>query len=156
EATAETFTGQALSATSTATQSPAASGAQTIAVTDNDSYTVAISGGTTSVTEGGVSQNVVVTLTLTANGVSGNGTVDVPVIANLRGNADYSAAAASFAAGATSGATANIVVSAVDDTLVETTLESFPGQALSGSSSATQSPAASGAQTIAVTDNDSY
>src|SRR5207249_2260928 len=129
EATTESFSGQALDRKSVVKEKRAASGAQTIQVTDNDSYTVSIAGGTTGVTEGGGSQNVVVTLTLTANGVSGSGTLDTSVSANLPGNADYSSAAASFGDGGGSGNTANIAVSAVNDTLVEATTESFSGQA---------------------------
>src|SRR5207245_1445100 len=107
EATTETFLAQALSATSAATQAPPASGAQDIVVTDNDTYTVSIAGGTTNVTEGGPSQNVAVTLTLTANGVSGTGTLATSVSADLPGNADYTTTAAVFNSGATSGNTAN-------------------------------------------------
>src|SRR5207247_2552547 len=110
EASLETFTGQALSATSTATQAPAASGSQTINVTDNDSYTVSIAGGTTAVTEGGSASNVAVTLTLTANGVSGDGTLDVDVMATLPTRRSSALTPAVFHAGAVSTDTANIAV----------------------------------------------
>ena len=154
EQSTQTFAGQALSALSTATQSPAPSGSQTIEVVDNDSYAVSIVGGTTSVTEGAlVGQNVQVTLGLTANGAAG-GTLEVGVTANLPGNADYSSTAASFSAGAGDNAMANIVVSAVNDTLVEAATESFAGQAVSATSVATQSPVASGSRTIEVVEDD--
>src|SRR5205085_163536 len=94
EATLESFPGQVLSGLSTATQAPAASGSQQIDVTDNDTYTVSIAGGTTAVTEGGSSQNVAVTLTLTANGVSLDSFPTRRSSDLLPGNADYSTTAA--------------------------------------------------------------
>src|SRR5882672_6515365 len=82
EQSTESFAGQALSATSTASVS--ASTSQSIAVTDNDSASVAITtSGTTGVTEGGGSANVGVTLTLTTSGTTGTAQLDVPVSANL-------------------------------------------------------------------------
>ncbi len=66
----------------------------TATIIDNDTYTVSIAGGTTSVTEGGGTANVQVTLDLTANGAAG-GTLEVPVTADLPGNDDYSTTAAS-------------------------------------------------------------
>src|SRR6185503_6440202 len=63
EQVTESFSGQALGATSVASVS--ASGSQTIEVTDNDSASVAITApATTSVTEGGASAGAGVTLTL--------------------------------------------------------------------------------------------
>ena len=147
----ESFAGQVLSATSMANVS--ASGSQIIDVTDNDSASVVITTpGTTSVTEGGASANVGVTLTLTTDGTVGTEELDVAVSANLLGNADYATAAALFGAGALSGATANVVVTAVNDLSVEQATESFAGQALSATSTASVS--ASTSQTINVVDND--
>ena len=152
EQATESFAGQALSVTSTASAS--ASTSQTIAVTDNDSASVAITTpGTTSLTEGGVSANVGVTLLLTTDGTVGTAQVDVEVSATLAGNADYAATGIVFAAGAVSGATADVMVSAVNDRNVEQAIETFAGQALSVTSTASAS--ASTSQTIEVTDNDS-
>ena len=150
EQATEVFAGQALSVTSTANAS--ASTSQTIEVTDNDSASVAISApGTTSVTEGGASANVGVTLLLTTDGV-GTEQLDVAVAATLPGNDDYAATAALFGVGAVSGATADVVVSAANDVMVEQAVESFAGQALSVGSTANVS--ASTSQTIEVADND--
>src|SRR5205085_2030076 len=132
-ATMESIAGQALSVTSTGGANVTvggSSGTRQIDVTDNDSATVAITTGTTAVTEGGSSVNVVATLTLVTNG-AGTALLKVPVSVNLSGNADYSATAATFAVDSASGATANIAVAAVDDLFVEATTESITGQTLS-------------------------
>ncbi len=127
-------------------------GSVTVNVTDNDSASVAItSPGTTSVTEGGSSANMGVTLTLNTTGTTGSPVLGVPVSANLPGNADYGSTAATFNVGAVSGATANVVVSAIDDSIVEGT-ETFPTEALAVTSAANAS--ASGTQAIQVSDND--
>src|SRR5438309_1780586 len=68
EAITETFAGQALAITASGGANVNATGSQTVQVTDNDSATVSIVGGTTSVTEGGPSQNVTATLTLNTSG----------------------------------------------------------------------------------------
>jgi uncharacterized repeat protein (TIGR01451 family) len=128
----------------------AGSGARQIDVTDNDSATVGVAAGTTAVTEGGAAANLPVTLTLMTSG-AGPSQLEVAVQANLPGNADYAAIAAAFAVAAMDGAMANIVVSAVDDQISEGT-ETFPGQALSATSTAMVT--ATGSRTIEVTDND--
>ncbi|HVK07871.1 MAG TPA: Calx-beta domain-containing protein, partial [Gemmataceae bacterium] len=154
EATTETFANQALTVTAANGATVTATGAETVVVTDNDTANVALTTpGTTSVAEGGASQNVNVTLTLTANGTAGAGTLDVTVAANLPGNADYTSTAFTFAAGATSGATGDVVVAAVDDRLIEAATETFTGQALAVTTAATAT--ATGSQTVEVTDNDS-
>jgi VCBS repeat-containing protein len=151
EQATESFAGQALSASSTASVS--ASTSQTIEVADNDSASVASTApGTTSVAEGGGSAAMGVTLSLTTDG-TGTEQLDVDVLATLAGNDDYAATAAVFGAGAVDGATADVAVTAVNDRRVEEATESFAGQALSASSSASVS--ASTSQTIEVTDNDS-
>jgi VCBS repeat-containing protein len=127
-----------------------AAGSATVNVTDNDTAAVSIAGGTTTVAEGGPAQSVVATLTLTATG-TGPVQLGVPISVTLPGNADYTAAPATFNAGATSGATASIAVSAVDDAIVEAA-ETFPGQGVSATGDAAVS--VGGSQTIAVTDND--
>ena len=152
EQSTESFAGQALSVTSTANAS--ASTSQTINVMDNDSAAVVITTpGTTSVTEGGGSANVGVTLMLTTNGTVGTAQLDVAVAANLLGNADYAATGVVFGVGAISGDTADIAVTAVNDRKVEQATEVFVGEALSVTSTANASASAS--QTIEVTDNDS-
>ena len=152
EQATESFAGQALSVTSTANVS--ASTSQTINVVDNDSAAVVITTpGTTSVTEGGGSANLGVTLMLTTDGTVGTAQLDVAVAANLPGNADYSATGVLFGVGAISGDTADVVVTAVNDRNVEQSTESFAGQALSVTSLASAS--ASTSQTVTVTDNDS-
>ena len=114
EQATESFAGQALSVTSTANVS--ASTSQTINVVDNDSAAVVITTpGTTSVTEGGGSANLGVTLMLTTDGTVGTAQLDVAVAANLPGNADYSATGVLFGVGAISGDTADVVVTAVND-----------------------------------------
>src|SRR5205823_3569670 len=125
EQTVETFADGKSVVKRTGTHS--AAGTQDIAVTDNDSATVSIVAGTTGVTEGGVSQNVQATLTLTSDGtgIASDARLAVDVSANLPGNADYSSTGVTFNSGAAGGATANIVVSAVNDRLVEQTVETF-------------------------------
>ena len=129
-----------------------AAGSALVSITENDTASVAItSPGTTSLTEGGSSANVGVSLNLLTNG-TGAIQLGVPISVNLpMTNADYTPVAATFAAGSVSGATANIVVSAVDDAIVEAA-ESFAGQAFSATSDA--SVGVSGVQTINVADND--
>ena len=108
EQATESFAGQALSVTSTANVS--ASTSQTINVVDNDSAAVVITTpGTTSVTEGGGSANLGVTLMLTTDGTVGTAQLDVAVAANLPGNADYSATGVLFGVGAISGDTADVL-----------------------------------------------
>src|SRR5262249_43999734 len=132
----------------------AGSGTQTIAITDNDTATISIvDGATTVVAEGGPSQNVTATLTLNTSG-SGPQILDVSITANLPGNLDYTAGAATFAAGSLNGATQNVVVTAIDDQIVEPT-ETFAGQALAITSSGQAIVNATGAETVQVTDNDS-
>src|SRR5262245_20989610 len=152
EAATESHPGQALTITSTGGANVTASGSRTIDVTDNDSATVSIAAGTTTVAEGGGSENIVATLTLTTTG-SGTEQLAVPVRPSRIGNADFTAVPANFAAGATNGATANIAISAVDDLIVEGT-ETFPGQALLITANNGASVTASGARDIVVTDND--
>src|SRR5207253_2774052 len=106
--------------------------------------------------EGGSSSNVTVTLTLTADGVSGTGTLAVPVTANLPGRSEERRVGEECSAGGVRTDTAEIVVSAVNEQLVEQTLESFAGQVLSGLSTATQAPAASGSQQIDVSKRDGH
>src|SRR5437899_1665209 len=96
-------------------------------------------------TEGGAAADVVATLTLTANGVSGTGSLAILFSSRRRHTGCLSDWSSDVCSSDLSGNTANIVVTATDDTLIEATLESFPGQALSASSAATQSPATSGA-----------
>src|SRR5262245_39655544 len=141
----QSFPGQSLSGMGPATPS----GSQQIDVTDNDTATVSIVGGTTTVVEGGATGTVTVTLDLTANGAAG-GTLASNVTATLPGNADYTATTVTFVAGvAADGATADITVTAVNDLLIEGP-QSFPGQALSATGPATPS----GSEQIDVTDND--
>ena len=84
---------------------------------------MAIVAGTTAVTEGG--SIALVTVTLTLSGDAG-ATLAVPVSANLpTGHADYTPTGVTFAVATGSGATLDISVAAVDDNLVEATLESF-------------------------------
>ena len=93
------------------------------------------------------------TVTLTLSGDAG-ATLAVPVSANLpTGHADYTPTGVTFPVTTGSGATLDISVAAVDDNLVEASLESFPSQLLSVSSTATSS--ASGARTVEVTDDES-
>src|SRR5262249_21909661 len=96
ESSTETFNDQTLFGSSNA--SGFTSGSPNIAVVDNDSATVAITDGTINFTEGDASTSLTATLTLST---SGTGTVglDVPVSANLPGNADYNSTAAAFTAG---------------------------------------------------------
>ncbi|MBI5759636.1 MAG: hypothetical protein HZA46_14045, partial [Planctomycetales bacterium] len=102
-------------------------------------------------TEGAAGVNLQVTLNLTANGVAGTGTLATTVTADLPGNADYSTTAAMFSAGAVDGATDDIVVTAIDDNIVESATESFLGVVLT----VTAGPAtATGAEQIDVIDND--
>jgi Bacterial Ig-like domain/Calx-beta domain len=156
EAATETFTGQSLVPTSTA--SVTVSGSQTIAVNDNDSAMVSINSGTTTVTEGGPGAKVTATLILQTNGPAGGvAQLAVPITVNLPGNADYTATAATFPVGSGNGATADIGISAVDDQLVEPTVESFPGQTVGitstgGANVTVASPG--GTQQINVIDND--
>ena len=114
---------------------------------------MAVAAGTTTVAEGDVAQPVSVTLTLTTTG-AGPIELGVPVSVNLPGNADYSAVAATFAAGAVNAATASVSVAAVDDRRVEPA-ESFSGQALAVSNANGANVTATGTHTIAVNDNDS-
>src|SRR5262249_51579644 len=154
EAITETYAGEALSITTSGGANVSASGTQTIAITDNDSANISITGGTTTVAEGGAAQNVFAALSITSSG-SGAEQLDVAVSANLPGNADYSSTAASFGVGAASGAIASVSVSAIDDRRVETTTETFAGEAFGITSSGGANVTASGSHTIAVTDNDS-
>ena len=67
-------------------------------------------------------------MTLTLSGDAG-ATLAVPVSANLpTGHADYTPTGVTFPVATGTGATLDISVAAVDDNLVEATLESFPGQ----------------------------
>src|SRR5262249_16851696 len=113
EAATETFASESLNITASGGANGTAGGTRTLAVAYNDSATVAITSGTTSVTEGGAAQNIVATLTIASTG-SGTEQLDVAVSANLPGNADYSSTAATFTVGATTGATQNVVVNAID------------------------------------------
>src|SRR5207249_1166666 len=150
EQTIETFTGEPLSVTSTATAS--AAGTQDIAVTDNDKTGRASSRGTTGVTEGASPANVFATLTLSTAG-PGDAKLAVPVSANLpTTNADYTSEGVACAGDAESAAMQKCVITAVNDKLVEQTIETFTGEPLSVTSTATAS--AAGTQDIAVTDND--
>src|SRR5262245_32147733 len=151
----ETFPGEALAITDKGGADVTAAGARDIEVIDNDKATGTISAGTTTVAEGGASQNVVATLTLQTDGSVGAAGLDVPVSANLPGNADYGSVAASFAAGSADGATANVVVSAEDDQRVEATSESFPGEALTITDKGGADVTAAGTRDIVVTENDS-
>ncbi|MCX7423829.1 MAG: hypothetical protein NT013_30415, partial [Planctomycetia bacterium] len=150
EASTETFTGQTLNLTSTATKT--ASGTRTIAVVDNDSATVSITGGTTSVTEGGSSSPVTVTLALATTG-TGSVSLQTTIDVTLPGNADYTASTPQFGINAVNSDTVNIDVSAVNDKFLESTTETFSAQALTKTSTATVT--ASGSQTVAVTDDES-
>ena len=94
----ETFTAQALAVTSGGGAIVVA-GSRDVVIDDNDSASVAITTpGTTTVTEGGLSADVSVTLTLNTTG-TGTPSLGVPISVNLPGNADYTATAATFAAG---------------------------------------------------------
>src|SRR5205823_4260856 len=78
----------------------------------------------------------------------------VPVTANLPDtNFDYSSASTTFNVGSTSNAMADILITAVDDRLVEGQ-ETFLAQPLSSLSDATLSPGVSGSRNITVNDND--
>ena len=156
EATTEIFPNQTITPVSSA--SVFVGGALTVRVADNDSATVAINSGSTTVLEGGPSVNLPVILVLNTSGVVGSASqLAVPISVSLPGNADYTATPATFLPGATNGATANIVISAVDDQVVEPALESFPNQALvlisTGGASVSVAPT-SGTQQISVIDND--
>ncbi|MDP7018736.1 MAG: Calx-beta domain-containing protein [Pirellulaceae bacterium] len=119
-------------------------------ITDNDTAAVSISGGTTTVSEGGSSANLQVTLDLTANGVANKGTLQTTVTADLPGNFDYSTTAASFGVGAKDGDTDNISVSATNDRFVEGK-ETFASQSLIATPG---SVVASGSEKIVVNDNE--
>src|SRR5262249_61533518 len=100
-------------------------------------------------------QNVVATVAITSAG-PGPEAFAVDISATLpTSNADYTPAAATFTSGATAGATANVVVTAVNDRLVEAMSEKFLGEALSISSSGGAVVTAAGTQDIEVLDNDS-
>jgi hypothetical protein len=132
-----------------------AAGTVPVDVTDNDSATVNItSPGTTTLTEGGASANVGVTLSLNTSG-TGAVSLGVPVTVTLPGNSQYTATPYTFPAGSVNGATGNIVVSAPDDNIVEVPTQSFAGQALQITTTANVSPAPSTTQTINVTETDS-
>jgi hypothetical protein len=153
EATTETFASQALAITASGGANVNATGSEQINVNDNDSASVSIPNGTTTLTEGGASQNIPATLTLTTNG-TGAEQLAVSISANLPGNADYTSTAATFAAGTATGAVQNVVVAAVDDLFVEPATESFPGQALAITVSNGANVSASGSQTIEILEND--
>ena len=149
----ETFTAQALAVTSGGGAIVVA-GSRDVVIDDNDSASVAITTpGTTTVTEGGLSADVSVTLTLNTTG-TGTPSLGVPISVNLPGNADYTATAATFAAGSLNGATANVSVSAEDDRRVEPS-ESFAGQTLAVTAANGANVTAGTSQTIVVNDNDS-
>jgi large repetitive protein len=131
----------------------ATSGTETVQVNDNDTATVSIPTGTTSVTEGGASVNLPVTLILAATGSGGSPQLGVPINVSLPDAPDYSANVVTFPAGSVNGATDNFAITATDDLLVEATTETFSGQTLSPSSTA--GVTTSGSQTVVVTDNDS-
>ncbi len=139
------------------------SGSNTVNIADNDTAVLSIPNGTTtlSLTEGGSTGSVPVTLTITGNGVSGSGTLGVAVTADLTGTAqsDFTTAPATFAVGAASGS-ANIVVTATNDTLVEGP-ESFTGYTLTVSPPLDNIPPdrisvdpTSGDVTVNIADND--
>ena len=100
---------------STATAS--ASTSQTIQVTDNDRRSVAItSPGTTGVTEGGLSANVGVTLTLNTSGTVGTAQLGRAGHGQLAGQRRlFCHGRGVFGVGSTDGATADVVVTAIDD-----------------------------------------
>src|SRR5262249_11719723 len=120
---------------------------------DNDSASVSIvPGATATAAEGGASGGVQVQLSLSSVG-NGPEQLAVPVTANFSGNADYSTIPTNFGSGAITGAISSIGIVAVDDRIVESSVETFGAEPLHAFSSATVS--ASGTQSISIADNDS-
>jgi hypothetical protein len=152
EVTTESFAGQALAITSSGGATVTANGSRTIEVTENDSAVVDIGTGSTTVSEAGGSENVVATLDLVTDG-TGTEELAVDISANLPGNADYASIAASFASGSVDGATANVVVSAVNDAIVEGP-QVFTGEALTITSTGGANVTPAGTRDITVVDND--
>jgi Ca2+-binding RTX toxin-like protein len=133
EATTETFASQTLSVTSGGTADvtvAGGSGSRTVEVADNESATVSIGTATATVVENGSTANVPVTLDLTTDGTGTAGT-DVTVSVGLTTNSEYGDTDATFSA-STDGdpQMQNIVLTAVDDRLLETTTENYAGQTL--------------------------
>ncbi|MBI1312273.1 hypothetical protein GC176_13370, partial [bacterium] len=160
EAITESFAGQTLSVTGANGADvtvDGGSGSRQVDVADNESAIVSIGSATDTVTENGATANVTATLDITSDGTGTIGT-DVTVSVGLTTNADFSDADASFAA-ATDGASQmqNIVLTAVDDQLLEATTESYAGQTLTdlmtGGASVTIS-GTSGSRQVDVNDNE--
>src|SRR5262249_56674258 len=89
------------------------SSAHTLTAIDNESATVTVVAGTTTVAEGsGTPQNVSATLSITSVG-TGPEELAVAISANLPGNADYTASPATFPVGSQAGERCIIHLSAL-------------------------------------------
>jgi fibronectin-binding autotransporter adhesin len=158
EATTEIFAGQTVSVTSDggADVSEDLGNSRTVTVDDNESATVSIGTATVGVTEGGATANVPVTLDLTTDG-TGTAGIDVTVSVGLTTNADFTDADASFTPGDGDPQMQNIVLTAVNDRLLETITENFAGQTLADLSTggaAVSIAGGSGSYQVNVTDNE--
>lgn len=135
--TTETFLANLSTNTALGTRQVTFSGPGTGTINDNETATVAISPATTTVTEAagaGNTANVVATLTINPEGLAGpGGTLGVDLVASLNDTTvvpgigvDYTAPAVTFVAGVdANAATKNIVVTGINDNVVELTTESF-------------------------------
>jgi len=103
-----------------------AAGTATLDVADNDTAAITFSSPTSTATEGGADAAIGVTLTITANGIVGSGTLGSAVSVDLSGAGSGTqfnfptSPMVSFASGSSSGSV-DVDVSAVNDTLVEGT-----------------------------------
>src|SRR5437773_342931 len=103
EAATESLASKALTLVSSGGASVSVSGSRTINVTDNDSASVSITSDPTTVAEGGSSQNVTATLSLTVRGDPGGDELRVAVSVKVPGNPDYTATTVTFLSGSTEG-----------------------------------------------------
>ncbi|MHA3773190.1 Calx-beta domain-containing protein [Verrucomicrobiota bacterium sgz303538] len=140
--------------------------AHTVTITDNDTATVSLVSGTSSVGEGTASHNVGVQLVITANGVVGSGTLDRAISVNLQdlltgsataGGSDYTFSTpqtVSFASGE-AGSTKNVAIALVNDTRVEgNETINLALNTLSDGSNGQVSLGSTTAHTVTITDND--
>lgn len=155
EAMTETFIEQSLSIVSDGGSTASfASGGRTVRVSDNDYATISISGGTSTTTEGGPGAFVLATLNLTTTG-TGPSELAVNVDTKLADNADFSSTTIQFASGSVDGDNQNYTLAAVDDLLVERSLETFVGQSPVIVAANDADIRTSGSRDVEVNENDS-
>jgi hypothetical protein len=123
----------------------------TVIITDNDTATVTLS-GTADVVEGGATDTLTATLTLSTSGTGTESLQTAITGVTLASHGDYSSDTQSFGVGAMDNDTVTLTVTATDDRYVEGP-ESFSASLAATTSNASVSEAGSGR--VNVTDNDS-